>query len=138
VELSGIELTATSQGTGMLGLPGDYTPPARFVRAVGFSQAAEQPDDAAGPINTAWHIVNTFDIFRGAVAERKPGGEASYDITQWVTVRDLTNRRVYFRTYENMPICMVDLARLDFGGDRIKTVVLDQSEVFEDVTEHVV
>jgi len=33
---------------------------------------------------------------------------------------------------------MVDLARLDFGGERIKTVVLDQSEVFEDVTEHVV
>jgi penicillin V acylase-like amidase (Ntn superfamily) len=52
-----------------------------------------------------------------------------------VTVRDLTNRRVYFRTYESMRIRMVDLTRLDFGGDRIKTIVLDQPEAFEDVTE---
>jgi hypothetical protein len=31
-------------------------------------------------------------------------------------------------------IRMVELARLDFDGDRIKTIVLDQPEAFEDVT----
>ena len=135
VELSEIEITATGKGTGMLGLPGDYTPPSRFVRAAAFSQAAEQPDDAAGAINTAWHIINTFDIFRGAVREQESDGETRYDITQWVTVRDLTNRRLYFRTYESMRVRMVDLARLDFGADGIKTIVLDRQETFEDVTE---
>jgi penicillin V acylase-like amidase (Ntn superfamily) len=52
-----------------------------------------------------------------------------------MTVRDLTNRRLYFRTYESMRVRMVDLARLDFGADRIKTIVLDRQETFEDVTE---
>ena len=135
VELSGIEIAATGQGTGMLGLPGDYTPPSRFVRAVAFSQAAEQPDDAAGATNMAWHILNTFDIFRGAVVERKADGQTSYDITQWATVRDLTNRRVYFRTYGSMRIHMIELTRLRFDGDRVKTIVLDRPETFEDVTE---
>jgi choloylglycine hydrolase len=135
VELSGVEIAATGQGTGMLGLPGDYTPPSRFVRAVAFSQAAEQPDHAVGAINTAWHIINTFDIFRGAVVGRNSDGQTSYDITQWATVRDLTNRRMYLRTYESMRIRMIDLTRIDFGGAEIKTIVLDQSEAFEDVTE---
>ena len=135
VELSGIEIAATGQGTGMLGLPGDYTPPSRFVRAVAFSQAAEQPDDAAGAVYLAWHIINTFDIFRGAVVGRNSGKERSYDITQWATVRDLTNRRMYFRTYESMRVCMVELAGLDFGADQVKTIVLDRPEAFEDVTE---
>ncbi len=58
----------------------------------------------------------------------------SYAVTQWATVRDLTNRRVYFRTYESMRIRMVDLTRLDFGGDKIRTIVLDRPEAFEDVT----
>jgi choloylglycine hydrolase len=119
----------------MLGLPGDYTPPSRLVRAVGFLQTAEQPDDAAGAIITAWHIVNTFDIFRGTVAQRESDSERNYDITRWVTIRDLTGRRMSFCTYENMRIRRVDLARLEFSGERVKTIVLEQPETFEDVTE---
>jgi hypothetical protein len=34
-----------------------------------------------------------------------------------------------------MRVRMVDLARLDFGADGIKTIVLDRQETFEDVTE---
>lgn len=135
VELSGIEVAATGQGSGLLGLPGDYTPPSRFVRAVGFTQAAERAADAAGAVNVAWHIANTFDIFRGIVAEAEPGGGTTDESTQWVTVRDLTNCKLSFRTYDNMRIREVDLRRLDFGGDGIRTIPLDEPEVFEDVTE---
>jgi hypothetical protein len=38
--LGSTTLSAFGSGTGMLGLPGDFTPPSRFVRAVMFSQAA--------------------------------------------------------------------------------------------------
>ena len=33
VKLSGKTLKGLGQGSGLLGLPGDYTPPSRFVRA---------------------------------------------------------------------------------------------------------
>ncbi len=62
----------------------------------------------------------------------------SYAVTQWATVRDLTNRRVYLRTYENMSIRMVDLTRIDYGGAEVKTIALDQPEAYEDVTEQMV
>ena len=40
VDIAGIKLPGFGQGSGMLGLPGDFTPPSRFVRAVAFSQSA--------------------------------------------------------------------------------------------------
>jgi len=40
VDIAGIDLHGFGQGSGMLGLPGDFTPPSRFIRAVAFSQSA--------------------------------------------------------------------------------------------------
>ncbi|MGC1177972.1 MAG: linear amide C-N hydrolase [Methyloceanibacter sp.] len=37
VKLGSVTLEPFGQGSGMLGLPGDFTPPSRFVRAVAFS-----------------------------------------------------------------------------------------------------
>ena len=39
VKLGSVKLEPFGQGSGMLGLPGDFTPPSRFVRAVAFSQS---------------------------------------------------------------------------------------------------
>lgn len=47
IDLSSTKITQFAQGGGMLGLPGDYTPPSRFVRAVAFSQSAPQLATAA-------------------------------------------------------------------------------------------
>ena len=46
IGLGGITLAEFGQGSGMRGLPGDFTPPSRFVRAVAFSQSAIPPDTA--------------------------------------------------------------------------------------------
>src|ERR1039457_4045341 len=43
VQLGSVKLLPTGQGSGMLGLPGDFTPPSRFVRAVAFSQSVFTP-----------------------------------------------------------------------------------------------
>ena len=40
LKLKGINIYPTGQGSGMMGLPGDVTPPSRLVRAVAFTQAA--------------------------------------------------------------------------------------------------
>ena len=48
LNLGGVTLAQFGQGSGLRGLPGDFTPPSRFVRAVAFSQSAIQSDDRAG------------------------------------------------------------------------------------------
>ena len=50
IDLGGVTLAQFGQGSGLRGLPGDFTPPSRFVRAVAFSQSALQADTATQSI----------------------------------------------------------------------------------------
>ena len=45
VKLGPVTLQPFGQGSGMLGIPGDFTPPSRFVRAVAFSQSVFPSED---------------------------------------------------------------------------------------------
>src|SRR5207249_1592492 len=47
VQLGSIKLLPFGQGSGMLGMPGDFTPPSRFVRAVACSQPVFKPKPGA-------------------------------------------------------------------------------------------
>jgi choloylglycine hydrolase len=101
-------LSAFGSGAGMLGLPGDFTPPSRFVRAVMFSQAATPSKTAEDTVLAAFHILNQFDIPMGSVVNSAVG-EPTAEITEWTSVADPKNLRWYFRTHEDQSIRMVDL-----------------------------
>ena len=135
------------QGSGLLGLPGDYTPASRFVRAVLFSQWAHPTKNAQDAVNLSFHILNTFDIFAGIVRTKTsehdnaslPTNEElknaiGPDITEWVIVHDRTNLKTYFRTYTGLQIQMVDLKKIDFTIGRFQTVPLPKDFNIEDVT----
>jgi choloylglycine hydrolase len=115
------------QGTGLLGLPGDYTPPSRFVKAVALAWSAVQVATPAEAANVAFHILNAVDIPNGAVVEKAPGkgGVAptlTYDVTEWATVHDLQGKVFYFRTYGNLNLRKVDLTKLDLAAKAIRHV----------------
>ena len=107
-KLGAVTLSATGSGSGMLGLPGDFTPPSRFVRASMFSQAAVPNANAEDAVFAAFHILNQFDIPKGSVINGSVGKPAA-EITEWTTVSDLKNLRWYFRTHQDQSIRMVDL-----------------------------
>ena len=46
----------------MLGLPGDFTPPSRFVRAAMLQSSAPLLPDAQQTALQAFHLLNSFDI----------------------------------------------------------------------------
>ena len=94
------------EGAGMHGLPGDFTPPSRFIRAVAFSQSEVQAATADEAVLKAFHILNQFDIPLGSVRDKTDGG---VELTQWTAVSDLKNLRWYFKTYDDQSIRMVDL-----------------------------
>lgn len=97
-ELGKTTLTALGQGGGMLGLPGDYTSPSRFVRAATLRASLEQPADAAEAAQAVAHILNTVDVPMGAV-QSEEGSEVVTEYTQWVTLKDLTNDRMMITDY---------------------------------------
>jgi choloylglycine hydrolase len=134
---AGVRINPTGHGSGMFGLPGDITPPSRFVRLAVMTRFADPQDNAEKALNLAQHIVSTIHIVKGMVVDRgKDGGITASETTQWSAYRDLTNKIYYFRTYDNFNLRKIDLKRLDFSGDKVKAIKLDQDrEIVTDVTD---
>lgn len=123
VKAGGFDFSPTGHGDGMLGIPGDYTPPSRFVRLAMFEQFVTRQPDAASNLNLSQHVINTFSIPFGIIVDKDVNGNiVSNESTQWVTFRDLTNRQFYFKTYENPTLRMIDLKSLDFSAKEIRRI----------------
>ena len=91
-KLGDLALPAFGAGSGLHGMPGDFTPPSRFVRASIFSQSAAPNATADDAVFAAFHILNQFDIPRGSVQNSAVGGTVD-EITEWTSVSDLKNPR---------------------------------------------
>jgi len=133
VNVGGDEIKGFGQGSGMLGLPGDFTPPSRFVRAVAFSKSAVPVATAKEGVLQAFHILNQFDIPKGSARGLDHGKEVA-DYTQWTTAADLKNLRYHYRTFDDSRIRMVDLKALDLDAKEIKTISMQGAEQIEDVS----
>jgi choloylglycine hydrolase len=129
-----IKVSSFGQGSGMHGLPGDFTPPSRFVRAVAFSQSAIPSDTAAESVLQAFHILNNFDIPYGSVRDTE-GGVAHAEYTLWTAASDLKNLKWYFRTFHDQSIRSVDLkAALAAAKGKIQTIKMDSEQPVSDVS----
>jgi choloylglycine hydrolase len=134
IDLGGVKLAQFGQGSGLRGLPGDFTPPSRFVRAVAFSQSAIRSNTAAQAVLQAFHILNNFDIPYGAVRE-VDNGQMHAEATTWTSASDLKNLRWYFRTYDDQSIRSVDLAKaLAAAQGKIRFIKMEAQQSVSDVS----
>ncbi|MCA9016869.1 MAG: choloylglycine hydrolase family protein [Planctomycetaceae bacterium] len=133
IKIDGQTIKGLGQGSGMLGLPGDFTPPSRFVRAVAFSASVFPVDTAREGVLQVFHVLNQFDIPKGA-ARGDENGKVSADYTMWTSVSDLKNQRYYFRTYDDSTIRIVNLNSLNLDGNQIQTISIQGEEQIIDVT----
>lgn len=133
VHLGPVTLNPLGQGSGMLGMPGDFTPPSRFVRAVAFSQSILPSATGGDAVLEAFHILNNFDIPKGSAREIKKDahGNILADHTFWTSANDLKAKRFYFRTYDNSEIRMVDLTKMDLNAKDIVHFSMKGNEVIK-------
>jgi choloylglycine hydrolase len=126
-----VTLTAFGQGSGMLGMPGDFTPPSRFVRAVAFSHSVLPSASGKDAVLQAFHVLNQFDIPKGAAREHEKDehGNVLADYTIWTAASDLKARKYYFRTYENSQIRSVDLMMMNLDAKDVVLISMKGNEV---------
>lgn len=110
----GIEFVATGQGAGMKGLPGDISPPSRFVKMAVMLQTVLPATDITSALNTAQHVINNVDIPLGFVREPQTGKIVN-EYTQWTLFKDLTHKAFYYHTYGDTSLRVVTLADVDFS-----------------------
>ena len=121
----------TGQGNGLLGVPGDLTPPSRLVRSAAMVHFADKTKKSDEAVNLAFHIMNTVDIPRGVAASHDHEDMADY--TSWIVVKDLTNKAMYFRNYEDLTVRVIHLDKVT-PGKKLKIKVGTPIGGFVDVT----
>jgi choloylglycine hydrolase len=129
-KLGSVNIKGLGQGTGLLGMPGDFTSPSRFVRAAIFAHGVSPSPDSKHATFQAFHILNNFDIPKGVArdGEKNKDGSIDADYTQWTSANDLTARRFYFRTYEDSTIRMVDLTKQNLDAKEILSWPMEGTE----------
>ncbi len=104
------------QGAGSVGLPGDPTPPSRFVKTAFLAANATPVDNATDALVLVQHILNNVDLPKGYVRGPQNDKDAPMDITQWTVFKDLTNKVLYFKSYDYPTLRSIDLTKIDFSA----------------------
>lgn len=120
-------LAPLGQGSGMFGLPGDFTSPSRFVRAVAFSKTVCASATEHEARQAAFHILNLFNIPLGIVRQ-KENNKIHYEYTQWTSASDLHNKRYYFHTYDNRQVRMIDLLQVNLNTQAPYVIAMESKE----------
>jgi choloylglycine hydrolase len=133
VNIDGVKTSGFGQGTGMLGLPGDYTPPSRLVRMLALVLSSLPVTGSEDGLNLAMTIISNIDIPIGSVRDQS-GKEVIYDQTQWTAISDLTGQKFYFRTYKNKDWRMVDVKNALANAKAVMIIPVDTKPNYKDVT----
>ena len=132
VKVADIDLKPLGAGSGMIGLPGDFTPPSRFVRAVAFTQTARPTPNGKEAMYEAFRILDSFNVPLGSAEgstgknDRTKGMRSATLMTDAI---DLKHRVIYYHSQHNRRVRMIDLKRIDFGKlHKVLTLPLDEKQ----------
>ena len=125
----GITLQPLGHGSGMLGLPGDFTAPSRFVRATFFQTTSPVWSTGFETVVQAFHILNNFDIPIGSQHAKADIPKNLPSATQFTAVTDQKAMKFYYRTAWNSNIRCIDLNSIDFHKIKYQSHPLDNQQV---------
>lgn len=132
IDIGGFSCDPPGHGSGMRGLPGDSTPPSRFIRTVFQKQFATRPADSIEACSLALHLLNTVDIPLGtSQPQEKSVGD---DYTQWAVVKSLRDLTLSYRTYDNPTVMRIDLTKLGLSSPGERSYAMPTEPVFVDIT----
>ena len=136
ITIGGNTYNPPGHGSGMRGVPGDSTPPSRFIRLLFQKQFATQPENNADTISQALHLLNTVDIPLGTSAAKneQPPSKGNDDYTQWVVVKALTARTFSYRTAANPTLMQISFDELDLNNPCEEPYRMPDEPTYIDIT----
>lgn len=111
VHLQHMVMKPFGEGAGAFGLPGDFTPPSRFVRAVFLKTCLQDVQTELDGVNSMFHVLANVDIPKGVVKTTQ-----AYDYTQYTSVMVNSSLNYYYKTYNNQRIRCIQLGNENFDA----------------------
>ncbi|MFP4589308.1 MAG: linear amide C-N hydrolase [Candidatus Acetothermia bacterium] len=124
------EITPLASGSGLLGLPGDFTSPSRFVRAALLKEVAMKTTGGMETVNEFFRIMDSFNVpnSQGEGTKGEEDSERMPSDTQWTVGHDMDNLVTYYHTMYNRRVRKVELSEIDFGKSGVRKVALDEEK----------
>lgn len=113
-------LVPFGQGLGCVGLPGDFSPASRFVKAAYMCLNSICEDDEISSISQAFHILDSVSMVRGSVITP----DNLCDVTTYSCCMNTISGVYYYKTYTNNQFTAVDMHRENLESDRLKSYPL--------------
>ncbi len=133
-QINGVTAQSFGVGSAFVGLPGDISPPSRFVRAAFYVNTAPELRSSSQAVAQAFHILNNFDIPIGSEFNDKSDIPDLPSATQWTSVIDQSNGLLFYKTMHDSTIRRVDLGQLDFNAKTEHKQPLDKGRFhYQDV-----
>lgn len=139
-KIENLDFEPLGGGSGMIGLPGDNTPPSRFVRAVAWTQTARPTATSVETVYEVFRILDNFNIPLGSAegSDGSAGTQGMRSSTIWTTAWDLSEKVLYYHTQHNRRVRALHLTELDFSktGDGLVRLALEPKgeQDIEDIT----
>lgn len=135
IKIGNMNLSPLGGGSGMVGLPGDFTPPSRFIRAAAFTASCRPLKNSTDAVSEAFRILDSFNIPLGAQLAPESIPKDIVGATQVISASDLTNRVYYFHSMHSRQVNKIDLKQIDFAT--VKQLIISDSSTRTFVTKDI-
>ena len=120
----GFELMPYGQGMGGIGLPGDFSPASRFVKAAFLKGNSHCDQEENANIAQFFHILDGVAMVRGSVITP----EGKDDITTYSCCINADRGIYYYKTYENNQIQAVRMEESNLTGQDLLSYQLSTTQ----------
>ena len=111
-----LKLSPLGQGLGLFGLPGDFSPPSRFVRASYLKSRVIEKYEVMESVREFFHILSNVSMINGSVIT----AEGLDDITYYKSCMIQEKGIYYYSTYNNSQINAIDMFKEDLDRPDMK------------------
>ena len=109
------ELAPFGQGMGAVGLPGDWSPASRYVRAAFCLRNSACPPEEGPATAQFFHLLDAVSMPRGAVRTEEGG----WDITRYVCCINTRTGSYHYKTYDRPAPAAVELTEERREGETL-------------------
>lgn len=123
--LTALGISPFGRGLGSVGLPGDFSPTSRFVKAAYLRHNSVCENDESCCVSQFFHLLSALAMVRGSVLVE----EGKCEITRYSSCISAERGIYYYTTYENRGITAVDLWSEDLEGTQLIEYPLQDTQM---------
>ncbi len=111
-----VSLKPFGQGLGSFGLPGDFSPSSRFVKASYLCLNSVCESDESNSVAQFFHLLDSVSMVRGSVLTE----ENKYELTLYSCCINASRGIYYYKTYSNNQLTAVNLNHENLNGCNLR------------------